>query len=250
MVEIQPLSVLLSARPPAPQRLKAEMESLRTPFLWTFGAGVLLGLMVLGGGATPATAQPDTTRAPDPPPAPVGTDLVEEDTLDKDVPFVSTEERIVRRMLRLADVSAGDVVYDLGSGDGRIPIIAAKEFGARGVGVEIDPELVAKARARARAAGVADRVKFRQKDLFDADVRDATVVTLYLWPEINAQLRPTLLRQLDPGDRIVSHDFRMGVWDPHRTVEAGPDKTGTAVLYRWTVPEEVPPRLMQAPSSP
>jgi SAM-dependent methyltransferase len=188
----------------------------------------------------PASAQSDTTQIGDPIAPPV-----ESDTVDRDVPFVATERRVARRMLEVAGVTAEDVVYDLGSGDGRIPIIAAQKFGARGVGIEIDPKLVAESRRRARRAGVADQVQFRQKDLFNADVRDATVVTLYLWPEINVKLRPKLLRQLDPGDRIVSHDFRMGDWEPDRTIDAGRDKTGRATLYLWTVPEEIPDRLLK-----
>lgn len=167
------------------------------------------------------------------------------DTIDRDVPFVATSQKIVEGMLEVAGVSEGDVVYDLGSGDGRIVITAAKQFGARGVGVEIDPELVEKARARAREVGVADRVEFRQKDLFNADVSDATVVTLYLWPEVNLKLRPKLLRQLDPGDRIVSHDFRMGDWEPDRTVELGRGKTGMEIAYLWIVPETIPDDLME-----
>lgn len=200
-------------------------------------AGVLL-LAVSGSIST--VAQPDTTHSSEP-----ATPPVESDTVDKDVPFVATERRVARRMLEVAGVTSEDVVYDLGSGDGRIPIIAAQTFGARGVGIEIDPKLVAESRRRARRAGVADRVQFRQKDLFNADVRDATVVTLYLWPEINVKLRPKLLRQLGPGDRIVTHDFRMGDWEPDRTVDAGEDKTGTATLYLWTVPEEIPARLLK-----
>jgi SAM-dependent methyltransferase len=196
-------------------------------------------LLLLLSGATSASAQPDTTQIGEP-----STTLIESDTVDRDVPFVATERRVARRMLEVAGVTSEDVVYDLGSGDGRIPIIAAQAFGARGVGIEIDPKLVAESRKQARIAGVADRVEFRQKDLFNADVRDATVVTLYLWPEINVKLRPKLLRQLDPGDRIVSHDFRMGDWAPDRTVDAGKDKTGRATLYLWTVPEEIPDRLL------
>ena len=172
------------------------------------------------------------------------------DTTEKDAPYVATNQRIVRRMLEVAGVSDDDVVYDLGSGDGRIPITAAKMFGARGVGVEIDPELVATSRAKAKAAGVSDQVEFRQQDLFKTDVSDATVVALYLWPEINVKLRPKLLRQLDPGDRIVSHDFRMGAWEPDRVVDAGQDKTGTATIYLWVVPKEVPDELMTAPAGP
>jgi len=171
------------------------------------------------------------------------------DTTDKDAPYVATDQRIVRRMLEVANVTENDVVYDLGSGDGRIPLTAATEFGARGVGIEIDPDLVAKSRAKAEAAGVTDRVEFRQQDLFETDVSDATVVALYLWPEINVKLRPKLLRQLEPGDRIVSHDFRMGEWEPDRVVDAGPDKTGQATIYLWTVPEDIPDGLMQVPTS-
>ena len=171
------------------------------------------------------------------------------DTVDKDAPYVATSQRIVRRMLEVAGVSKKDVVYDLGSGDGRIPITAAKTYGARGVGIEIDPDLVAKARAKAEAVGVADRTEFRQQDLFKTNLEEATVVALYLWPEINVKLRPKLLRQLDPGDRIVSHDFRMGKWEPDRVVNAGKDKTGTATIYLWVVPQDVPDRLMKVPPS-
>jgi len=209
----------------------------RVPFpVRSFLAGMLL---LLVGGSASAVAQPDTTRIDDP-----TTPLVESDTVDRDAPFVATDRRVARRMLEVAGVTSEDVVYDLGSGDGRIPIIAARDFGARGVGIEIDPELVAESRKQARMSGVADRVEFRQMDLFDADVSDATVVALYLWPEINVKLRPKLLQQLDPGDRIVSHDFRMGDWEPDRTVDAGEDKTGRATLYLWTVPEEIPSHLL------
>ncbi|MFB6097933.1 MAG: cyclopropane-fatty-acyl-phospholipid synthase family protein [Salinibacter sp.] len=207
------------------------------PFLSLFASALLL----LMAAPIPSVAQPDTTQAP----GPITPTTIESDTINKDVPFVATKRRIARKMLKLADVSSEDVVYDLGSGDGRIPIIAAKEFGARGVGIEIDPKLVAESRKRARKAGVADQVEFRQKDLFNANVSDATVVTLYLWPEVNVKLRPKLLRQLDPGDRIVSHDFRMGEWTPDRTVKAGKDKTGTATLFLWIVPKDIPDRLMK-----
>ncbi|MFB6249865.1 MAG: methyltransferase domain-containing protein [Salinibacter sp.] len=165
------------------------------------------------------------------------------DTTDKDVPYVPTPESVAARMLEVAGVTEDDVVYDLGSGDGRIPITAAKEFGARAVGVEIDSALVAKARAKARAAGVADKVTFVQGDLFNTDLSEATVVTLYLWPEVNIQLRPKLLRELDPGDRIVSHDFRMGEWTPDSTVDAGRGNTGRETVYLWTVPKNVPEDL-------
>jgi hypothetical protein len=141
-------------------------------------------------------------------------------------------------------------VYDLGSGDGRIPITAAKKFGARGVGIEIDSGLVAKARRKARAAGVADKVTFHRGDLFKADLSEATVVTLYLWPEINIKLRPKLLRELDPGDRIVSHDFRMGDWKPERETRAGKGNTGWEYVYLWTVPETVPEHLKDISDEP
>jgi cyclopropane fatty-acyl-phospholipid synthase-like methyltransferase len=147
-------------------------------------------------------------------------------------------------MLEIAGVSSTDVVYDLGSGDGRIPILAAKIYDARGVGVEIDPDLVAESRKRAREAGVGGKVEFREKDFFEADISDATVVALYLWEHVNVKLRPKLLRELDPGDRIVSHDFGMGKWEPDTTIHAGKDKTGEAIIHLWTVPEEVPSRLM------
>jgi len=128
----------------------------------------------------------------------------------QEVPDVRTPLVVVNEMLRLASVSAGDVVYDLGSGDGRIVIAAARDRGARGGGVEIDPALVAESTERARRLGLAARVSFLQQDLFEADLRPATVVTLYLSPDLNRKLRPKLLSELRPGSRIVSHSFDMG----------------------------------------
>lgn len=168
-------------------------------------------------------------------------DTTDGDT-DKDAPYVPTSQETVERMLEVAGVSEGDVVYDLGSGDGRIPITAAKKYGARAVGIEIDPELVTKARTKAEAAGVSDQVEFRQGDLFEADLSEATVVALYLWPEMNKKLRPKLLRELSPGDRVVSHDFWMGEWEPDRIVKEGVD-----TIYLWRIPEEIPKELLQAP---
>jgi len=188
---------------------------------------------------TSTFAQPDTSEVLGPIPPPT-----KDDTLQKEAPFVATQTRVARRMLEAAGVSSTDVVYDLGSGDGRIPILAAKIHDARGVGVEIDPDLVAESRERARKAGVEGKVEFREKDLFEADIGDATVVALYLWEHVNVKLRPKLLRELDPGDRIVSHDFGMGKWEPDTTIHAGKDKTGEAIIHLWTVPEEVPSRLM------
>jgi tRNA G37 N-methylase Trm5 len=147
-----------------------------------------------------------------------------------DVVFVPTPSEIVDEMLAVAKVGAKDVLYDLGSGDGRIPITAAKRWGTRGVGVDIDPERIREANANAAAAKVTDRVKFIQGDLFEIDLSPATVITLYLLPDLNVKLRPTLLK-LRAGTRIVSHDFAMGDWKPDRTIDKG-NKT----VYFWTVP--------------
>ncbi|MEQ1948610.1 MAG: class I SAM-dependent methyltransferase [Bryobacteraceae bacterium] len=157
-----------------------------------------------------------------------------------DVPFVGSSQDAVDGILRLARVNKGDVVYDLGSGDGRVPIAAAKQRRARGVGIEIDPGLVKKSRENAAAEGVADRVRFLEADLFEADFRDATVVVLFLAPELNLQLRPKLLRELKPGTRIVSNTFDMYDWKPTRELTVG-DARDTAHpfshrLYLWTVP--------------
>jgi len=158
----------------------------------------------------------------------------------EEVPFVVTPDHVTVEMLRLAGVKPSDFVIDLGSGDGRIVIIAAKQFGARGLGVEIVPSLVAQSQDNARRAGVADRVEFRVQDLFAADLSPASVITMYLLPEVNLLLRPRLLA-LKPGTRIVSHDWDMGDWKPDRvvTVEV-PDKVigrdKLSRLYLWTVP--------------
>lgn len=160
----------------------------------------------------------------------------------KDVPYITTPQRVVERMLEMADVSDEDVVYDLGSGDGRFVITAAQQFGARGVGIEIDPDLVREARSKARLAGVSDRVEFRQGSLFDVDLREASVVTLYLEPDLNLRLRPKLLLHLDPGDRVVSHDFDMGTWTPDRV-----ETMGRSTIYRWIVPDRTPDSLLQEP---
>lgn len=160
------------------------------------------------------------------------------DTVDSDVPYVPTPEPVVNRMLEMADVDENDVVYDLGSGDGRIVIQAAQKFGARGVGIEIDPKRIKEARKNAKEAGVTDLVEFRQQDLFEADISEATVVTLYLLPSINVKLRPKLFEELEPGTPVVSHDFDMDEWEPEQTVEMGND-----TIYLWTIPEEIPDHL-------
>ena len=153
----------------------------------------------------------------------------------QEVPDVRTPLVVVNEMLTLAGVTARDVVYDLGSGDGRILIAAARDRGARGVGLEIDPTLVALSIERARRLGLADRLSFRQQDLFEADLTPATVVTLYLSPDLNRRLRPKLLSELRPGARIVSHSFDMGDWVPSRTLQVSSNE-GSHTLYLWVVP--------------
>jgi len=155
------------------------------------------------------------------------------------VPYVTTPQDIVDRMLSMAKVGRDDVVYDLGCGDGRIVNSAARRYGARGVGIDLDPERIQEANANARAAGVQDRVRFRQADLFRTDFSPATVVMLYLLFEVNLQLMPQLWRQLRVGARVVSHDFHMGAqWPPERIVRVR-DKT----LYAWTITEELKQEL-------
>jgi len=153
---------------------------------------------------------------------------------------ISTPQWVVEHMLEMAEVSEDDVVYDLGSGDGRIVNTAAKQYGARGVGIELDPELVRTARAKARLIGVSGQVTFRRGDLFETDLSDATVVTLYLDRWVNIQLRPKLLRELDPGDRVVTHDFNMGDWTPTHA-----DTISGREVYLWVIPEQVPDSLLQ-----
>lgn len=148
-----------------------------------------------------------------------------------DVIYVPTPNETVNAMLDLAGVTGVDTVYDLGCGDGRIVITAAQKYGARGVGIDIDPERVREASDNVRKAGVADRVKIIRGDLFEADITPATVVTLYLLTDLNLKLRPKLLKDLDPGTRVVSHAFRMGDWKPERTVQV----SGTTV-YLWRIP--------------
>ena len=151
-----------------------------------------------------------------------------------DVPYVPTPQEVVDRMLALGRVGKGDTVYDLGCGDGRIVVTAAARHGARGVGIDINPRRIEEAQANAKQAGVQDRVQFRVANLFETDVSPASVVTLYLLPDINVRLRPQLWRQLKVGTRVVSHAFDMGSeWPPEQTVnQAG--KT----LYAWTIKPE------------
>ena len=151
-----------------------------------------------------------------------------------DVIYVSTPHMVVDAMLEIAEVTADDVVYDLGCGDGRIVIAAAKEYGARGVGIDIDPKRIEEAKALAQKEGVTDRVTFRLEDLFEADISDATVVALYLLTSLNERLRPRLWEKLKVGTRLVSHAFDMGDWKPDKVVIA----SGRPV-YFWTITKEL-----------
>ena len=168
--------------------------------------------VLLWGGLGGVAAQKAPTRAPD-------------------VRYEPSSPEVVRQMLGLAGVRKTDVLYDLGCGDGRIVIAAAKQFGTRGIGIDIDPERIKESTANARAAGVHRLVKFRNEDLFEADIRKATVVTLYLWPWVNLKLRPKLLKELKPGTRVVSHSHDMGDWTPERVIEVEGHK-----IYLWTIP--------------
>ncbi len=152
-----------------------------------------------------------------------------------DVHWEPTPEDVVAEMLRLANVKASDVVYDLGCGDGRIVIAAARDFGARGVGIDIDPQRIGESVENARAAGVSQRVRFREEDLFEADIREATVVTLFLWPSLNLKLQPKLLKDLKPGTRVVSYIHNMGDWQPVSQLQV----RGRPV-YLWTIPAARP----------
>ena len=185
----------------------------RTPAAALFVAGIGLALL------HPLAALPVIAQQP----AAAGPDVM----------YVPTPQAVVDAMLQLAEVKSTDVVYDLGSGDGRIVITAARQYGARGVGVEIDPELVKKAVANAEAAGVSDRVRFVTQNLFNADISEATVVTLYLLQSINERLRPKLVRELKPGARVVSHVFNMGPeWPPDKNIIVG-----RSPVFLWKIQE-------------
>lgn len=155
-------------------------------------------------------------------------------TPEPDVIYVPTPQPVVDEMLKLAGISNRDTVYDLGSGDGRIVITAARRYGARGFGIDIDPVRITESNANAVKDGVTDRVKFIQGDLFEVDLRPATAVTLYLLGSLNLRLRPKLLEELRPGTPIVSHDFDMGDWEPDATVVVDASK-----IYLWRVPADV-----------
>jgi ribosomal protein L11 methylase PrmA len=158
-------------------------------------------------------------------------------TRTPDVIFVPTPQEVVDAMLKVAKVGKDDVLYDLGSGDGRIVITAAKLYGTRGTGVDIDPQRIAEARENAKKEGVTDKVKFIQGDLFEQNFSDATVVTLYLLPSLNLKLRPKLWKDLKPGTRIVSHAFDMGDWKPEQELDVNGRK-----VYFWTIPADAAKR--------
>ncbi|MFB6098599.1 MAG: cyclopropane-fatty-acyl-phospholipid synthase family protein [Salinibacter sp.] len=210
---------------------------LSSPILW---AVLAAGLLPLSGCTQDqaSSSQTDTLQTQTLAPAPETT--VGDTTVDADVPYVATPQKTVAAMLELANVTKNDTVYDLGSGDGRIPIMAAQRYGAYGVGIEIKPSLVHRARKNAKLSGVSDMVEFRQQDIFKADFSDATVVTMYLFPEVNMKLRPMLFEQLEPGTRVVSHSFDMNEWAPDSTVHVNND-----VLYLWTIPEKIPDHLTE-----
>ncbi len=151
-----------------------------------------------------------------------------------DVHFVPTPHDVVAAMLKVANVRRNDVLFDLGSGDGRIVIAAAKKYGTRGTGIDIDSVRVAEGRLGARKAGVANKAKFQRADLFETDLREATVVTLYLLPTLNVKLRPKLYAELKPGSRVVTHAFDMGSWKPDSTF-----MVGTSAVFYWVIPANV-----------
>jgi tRNA A58 N-methylase Trm61 len=163
--------------------------------------------------------------------APVGAQQAQAPTRQPDVIFVPTPQDVVDAMLKLAKVGPNDIVYDLGSGDGRIPITAAKTYGARGVGIDIDPQRIREANENLRTAGVGDKVKFLNQDLFTSNISEATVVTMYLLPSLNLKALPKLNAELKPGTRIVSHAFNMEGYPPQQQI----DVNGRTV-YMWTIP--------------
>ncbi|WP_413199625.1 SAM-dependent methyltransferase [Nostoc piscinale] len=202
---------------------------------------LITGVSVTTLGITGCTAQQQDSAAEVQPP--VLTSQTETPTTTQpqerpgDVPYVPTPQPVVDAMLQVAKVGKNDVLYDLGSGDGRIVVTAAQKYGTRGVGIDISPERIQEANANAQKAGVTDLVEFRQQDLFKTDLSQATVITLYLLPEVNLRLRPELLK-LKPGTRIVSHAFDMGDWKPQQTLQVD-GKT----IYYWVVPQEIPANL-------
>ena len=187
----------------------------------TASASILLVLALSAGAQTAVQQAPQAPAA-----AP------QKELRQPDVIFVPTPDDVVEAMLKVAKVGKGDVLYDLGSGDGRIPITAAQKYGiARGIGIDINPERIKEANENRAKAGVGERVRFMNADLFESDLSDATVITLYLLPKLNLKLLPKLLKELKPGTRIVSHAFDMGSWKPEQAL-----KVGSRSVYFWTIP--------------
>lgn len=150
-----------------------------------------------------------------------------------DVPYVPTPPEVVQGMLKLAGVTSKDFVIDLGCGDGRIVVAAVKDFGARGLGYDLNPERIKEAKENAKNAGVDGKAQFLEKNIFDAEIKDATVVTMYLLPSVNEKLKPRLLKELKPGTRLVSHAFLMGDWKPEKEIDVNGRK-----VYFWTIPAQ------------
>ncbi|HEV2763658.1 MAG TPA: class I SAM-dependent methyltransferase [Pyrinomonadaceae bacterium] len=201
-------------------------------------AAALVACAACGTSDTTRTAQAPAASPSKPSPSPVtspSADITPADQEKLDVPYVPTPEPVVARMLEMAGVKKDDLLYDLGSGDGRIVITAAKKYGARGVGYDIDPLRIRESNENAQRAGVADRVRFVQGDLFQADLSGASVVTLYLLPEINDRLRPKLLKELKPGTRVVSHNYGMTDWEPLELAEVEV-RGDTHYIYSWVIP--------------
>jgi SAM-dependent methyltransferase len=194
------------------------MLTTRRTFVWRFAPVVLA--------ASAIQVWPAVAQSPQPQHEP-------------DVPYVPTTPEAVQKMLELARVTKGDIVYDLGCGDGRIVVAAAKQFGARGVGIDIDPIRIREANENAKKAGVENLVRFEERDLFKADIHEATVVTLFLLPDVNLRLRPKLLQELRPGTRAVSNTFEMHDWKPEKTATLGESRDDFALsrkFYLWIVP--------------
>jgi SAM-dependent methyltransferase len=206
--------------------------------------GFGLAMLLVGGGISarvgaqqpaPQPAQPPAQQKPAEAQLPATPPPPNAPARRPDVIYVPTSPEVVEAMLKLANVTKNDVVYDLGCGDGRIVVAAARAFGAHAIGIDIDPQRIAEANANAKTAGVEGRVKFVLGDLFEQDLHDATVVTLYLLNSLNLKLRPKLWKELKPGTRIVSHAFDMGDWKPEQTQEVG----GTTI-YLWRIPSQPP----------
>ena len=193
-------------------------------------AKALVGVLVLGIGAASAGPAPAAQAAAAP---------AQQGLRQPDVIYVPTRQTVVDAMLKVASVKAGDLVYDLGCGDGRIPVTAAK-LGAKAVCIDIDPKRIAEANENVKKSAVGDRVRVLNQDLFATDISEASVVTLYLLPSLNLKLRPTLWKTLKPGTRIVSHDFDMGDWKPEQTLNVD-----GATIYYWTITPDLAKRASE-----